>query len=240
MARERRKQSSAAEIRSRLTDSYSGQFVAIGDFPDLPPSAVASTFSRMSHSGDLKRVQKGLYYMPEQTELGPTTYTAGEAFMRLVKEPVFPAGTAAANTLGFSTQNPMRPVLATPAHNIPTVLGDAIVYPRRPDAWKKLASNEGAVLSFLRDRGKYSELTSEQTCAKLLDTFHDEPALFKKLVDVAESEPARVRAMLGAIGEALGEDKTLLDKLKATLSPFSKYDFGTLSALKYAKYWQAQ
>ncbi|MEX2560398.1 MAG: hypothetical protein WD403_10815 [Pirellulales bacterium] len=57
---------------------------------------------------------------------------------------------------------------------------------------------------------------------------------------MAETEPPRVRAMLGAIGEQLGKSERALKSLRASLNPLSRFDFGNLSELSYAHQWQAK
>ena len=51
---------------------------------------------------------------------------------------------------------------------------------------------------------------------------------------VAKHEPPRVRAMLGALGEDLGKDRKLLEALKSSLNPLSRFDFGILAAIESA------
>jgi hypothetical protein len=46
--------------------------------------------------------------------------------------------------------------------------------------------------------------------------------------------------MLGAIGEQIGKRNALLRRLKATLNPFSRFDFGLLAGLPHARGWQAK
>ena len=53
-------------------------------------------------------------------------------------------------------------------------------------------------------------------------------------------EPTRVRAMLGALGEELSMSSRLLDEMRGSLNPLSRYDFGRLESLRYAKQWQAK
>jgi hypothetical protein len=60
------------------------------------------------------------------------------------------------------------------------------------------------------------------------------------LLKVADSEPPRVRAMLGAIGKQLGVGAAVLKRLKTSLNPFSRFDFRLLSGLKYANHWQVK
>ncbi len=63
---------------------------------------------------------------------------------------------------------------------------------------------------------------------------------FKHLLQIAISEPPRVRAILGAIGQELGYSEKQLINLRKSLNPLSKFDFGRLIALKYASQWQAK
>ena len=65
---------------------------------------------------------------------------------------------------------------------------------------------------------------------------------YDRLLKVAATEPPRVRAMLGALGEALGNKARAraLERLRASLNPLSRYDFGILTALPAARAWQAR
>ena len=74
---------------------------------------------------------------------------------------------------------------------------------------------------------------------KLLDYFR-EPGRFERLLKVAPSEPPRVRAMLGAIGQQLGQPESRLSALRKSLNPLSRFDFGTLAVLAHAREWQAK
>ena len=82
-------------------------------------------------------------------------------------------------------------------------------------------------------------MPSEETVEKLLEYFR-EPGRFERLLKVAPSEPPRVRAMLGAIGEQLGQPESVLAELRESLNPLSRFDFGILAALAYARQWQAK
>jgi hypothetical protein len=62
---------------------------------------------------------------------------------------------------------------------------------------------------------------------------------FERLLSIMPPEP-RVRAIVGAIGKGLGKPRAVLDRLRASLNPLSRFDFGVLSALKHAKPWQAK
>ena len=67
-----------------------------------------------------------------------------------------------------------------------------------------------------------------------------EPGRFERLLKIAFSEPPRVRAMLGAIGQQLGYPQKPLLALRKGLNPLSRFDFSILSGLAHAKEWQAK
>jgi len=64
--------------------------------------------------------------------------------------------------------------------------------------------------------------------------------MFERLVAIAHTEPPRVRAMLGALGQELGYSVELLQRLRGLLNPYSRFDFGKLSTLRYAREWQSK
>jgi hypothetical protein len=157
------------------------------------------------------------------------------------RKSVFPAGIAAANLLGFTTQNAARIELATDGLSLSRLfLGkDALVHTRRPAAWRTLSEMDAALLDFLRNRGVSCELPPEDMVERLLEYFR-EPGRFERLLEAAPSEPPRVRAMLGAIGEQIGQPESALAELRESLNPLSRFDFGILAALAYARRWQAK
>ena len=46
--------------------------------------------------------------------------------------------------------------------------------------------------------------------------------------------------MLGAMGQELNMPTRTLDRLRRSLNPISRFDFGRLRALRHAKEWQAR
>src|SRR5262249_51568678 len=154
---------------------------------------------------------------------------------------LFPSGLAAANLLGFTTQVPKQGELATSALSLPRKLvgKDTLIHTRRPETWANLSETDAALLDFLRHGAKFSELTREETVSKLLALL-SEGGRLGRLVRIADSEPPRVRAMLGALAERLGTKRSALRHLRASLNPLSRFDFGLLQALPNAAAWQAK
>jgi hypothetical protein len=214
----------------------------LADFSGLPFTAVAQALSRLSRQGVIERLGKGLYYRSRPTAFGPSR--PNRTLLRslpLPRKGVFASGVGAANLLGFTTQTPARVELATDGLSLPRqIVGqEAIVHTRRPESWRKLSETDAALLEFLRNRGAASELPPEQTVAKLLGYFREHGRL-KRILEVAESEPPRVRAMLGAMAQELGLPSRRLAALRKSLNPLTRFDFGVLTALAHAKEWQAK
>jgi hypothetical protein len=71
-------------------------------------------------------------------------------------------------------------------------------------------------------------------------TLLGDQAMYERLARAALSEPPRVRAMLGAIGQELHVSPKTLQQLRDSLNPLSRFDFGGLGALRHAREWQAK
>jgi Family of unknown function (DUF6088) len=209
------------------------------DFKGLPASAVATALSRLSREGTLRRAGKGVYYRPVQTSFGLSIAPASVAAAQTLRAPVQPAGLSAANALGLTTQNPGKPVFATSAPKAPTALRGATVHTGRPNERAKLSAEEGAILEILRERARSSDLPAKETAQRLGAAISDVDS-FARLTTAALAEPPRVRAMLGALGEELQMSPTLLARLRASLNPLSRFDFGPLRVLGAADKWQAK
>lgn len=197
--------------------------------------------SRLFRQGLIQRLGKGLYYRPRQTTFGKSKPNISQLHSLLIHKAVFPAGNAAANLLGFSTQNAAKIEIATTSLSLPRLIigKETIIHTRRPESWKELSDKDAAILDFLRNGGSTSELSPEETIRKLIEHFQ-EPIQFERLLQVAESEPPRVRAMLGAIGQQIGHPESQLSILRKSLNQLSRFDFGNLALLKYSKQWQAK
>ena len=212
------------------------------DFRSLPFEAVAQALSRFTRQGLLERLSKGVYYSARKTALGKSRPNPA-AIQKLAsrRTAFFPSGIAAANRLGFTTQTTRRPEVATTANSLPRKLvgSTTIVHTRRPAAWATLSETDAALLDFLRRGGATSELSREETVRRTLSLLSEKDR-FKRLLKVADFEPPRVRAMLGAIGQQLGKSRGALRRIRDSLNPFSRFDFGLLAGLPHAHLWQAK
>lgn len=232
----------AAETVRRRIDRGGERLWRLEDFRDLPFPAVAQALSRLARAGEIERLSKGVYYRSRKTAFGrsrPNPAAIRQLATR--KGSFFPSGIAAANLLGFTTQSASRGELATSASSVPRKLvgPDAVVHTRRPEAWSRLSETEAALLDFLRHGGRTSELSPEDTIRRTLMLL-SEQGRYRRLAEVAEAEPPRVRALLGALGERLGGHPKALAQLRESLNPLSRFDFGLFAGLPNAKAWQAK
>jgi len=212
------------------------------DFRDLPFMAVAQALSRLTRQGRLERLSKGVYYSSRNTAFGKSRPNPA-AIQKLAsrRQTVFPSGIAAANLLGFTTQTAKKNEVATSALSLPRKLvgSDTMIHTRRPEAWARLSERDAALLDFLRRAGRTSELSPEETTRRTIMLL-SEKGHFERLLRIAASEPPRVRAMIGAIGQQLGKNRRALRRLRNSLNPFSRFDFGLLAGLRHARDWQAR
>jgi hypothetical protein len=228
-------------VRSRIKRSGE-RLWRLEDFRDLPFAAVAQSLSRLTREGALERLSKGVYYSGRPTAFG-RSLPSPASIQKLASrhKNVFPSGIAAANLLGFTTQTARRNEVATSGLSLPRKLigSETVVHTRRPEAWAGLSDTDAALLDFLRRGARTSELSPKETVARTM-TLISGRGCFERLLKVADSEPPRVRAILGAIGQQIGKKSAPLRRLRASLNPFSKFDFGLLATLPSAKYWQAK
>jgi hypothetical protein len=212
------------------------------DFREFSFMAVAQALSRLKREGELERLSKGVYYRTRETAFGMSRPNPAAVRNLVAKhKTVYSAGLAAANLLGFTTQLAKRGEIATSGLSLPRKLvgSDTLIHTRRPEAWASLSNEDAALLDFLRRGGRTSELSPEETTRRTLKLLA-KPGRYERLIKVAQSEPPRVRALLGAIGEQLGKSTAQIRQLRNSLNPYSRFDFGLLSVLDHAAYWQAK
>ena len=191
--------------------------------------------------GTIERLSKGVYYRARMTSFGkslPNPAAVQELASHQTR--VFPSGIAAANLLGFTTQTTRNHEVSTTAGSLPRKLmgSEAVIHARRPAPWTTLSDADAALLDFLRRGGRHSDLSPKDTVARTLFLF-SERGRFERLLNVADSEPPRVRALIGAIGEDIGKKPRRLASLRRTLNPLSRFDFGLLAGIPSAQHWQA-
>ncbi|MCE5323161.1 helix-turn-helix domain-containing protein [bacterium] len=234
----KQERSVASAVREAISQSTDRVWVYT-DFNGMPPAAVSQALSRLYREGLVKRVRKGVYYRPKQTVLGESKVSPAALISKLLPSDARPTGYTAARVLGLSTQVPVEPSYAVSKSKAPASVAGVKVTVRRPVSSICIDTREAAILEFLRERGTTSERSPEETVRRLLHIIK-EPGVFAKLAEAAMQEPPRVRAMLGALGQEARIRKPELVTLRSSLNPLSRYDFGRLRCMRYAKEWLAK
>lgn len=151
----------AAQIRRRIARKPKGQPFASKEFLSLGSrAAVDQTLSRMAKAGEIARVTRGMFVVPQQSKYAgpvpPAPEKVAAAMVAAAGETIAPHGAEAARRLGLSTQTPMRPVFYTSGPSRRFRLGNLVVAIKHVTP-RKLAlagKPEGEALSALWYLGK--------------------------------------------------------------------------------------
>ena len=143
------KDSTSEQVADLVSALPEGSFVAVRDVGGSR-SAVESAFSRLCAAGDVLRVRKGLYWKGTTTPLGMSPPRIDEVALRLGGRGSGPAGVAAANWLGLTSQVPATFLAAVPGRTQAPCPG--VRFTQRPidRLLHSLTPDEVAVLEVLR------------------------------------------------------------------------------------------
>jgi hypothetical protein len=104
-------------------------------------SAVDQALSRLHRSQDLVRISRGVYARPVEGRFGtrpPAPAKVVEAISQVTGEVIASHGAAAANTLGLSTQVPVRPTYLTSGPTRQIKVGSQVLQLRHAPPWQLL------------------------------------------------------------------------------------------------------
>jgi hypothetical protein len=227
----------------RFLLEHPGEIVRPDGVPNVSPAAASKSLSALVKEGHIQRVRKGFYYVPKSTILGKSRPSAGMVAEEVVRGRARTTGVSAAHALGLTTQVTSRPEVVLYAAALPKSAGAALVHLRQRGTPDNLPLMEAALLEVLRDRGRHSELSPEETVNRVLSVIKDVGAMVRnlqRLRTAALQEPPRVRAILGALLHHGGYPESLWRPLRKSLNPLSRFDFGAFKALPNALEWQAK
>lgn len=242
MAKRRRSESVADKIQKRILLGGYDRLWTFQDFLDIASSTatgVAAALSRLSRSGALRRVRRGVYYRPKKTAFGESQPNP-ESVVKVLLHNRNAVRTGEFNRLGLTTQmsNTLTSASSRPIR-IKGVRGVPLRFVSRPLSEQRgIRDEERTVLDSLRDIDKIPDTTPEKTISRIVHLLKRGELDFGRLAKFALSEPPRVRALLGAIGEEAGVSSASLTKLRRSLNPISAYRIaGASTALKNSPAW---
>lgn len=143
-------ESVAGAVRRRVERARPGTFFRRRDFEGTD-RAVESALSRLVAEGELVRVRRGLYWRGKTTRFGMTHPSVLETAVAVGGPGTGPAGVAAAQLLGLTTQVPATVEVAVPGKVPDPMRG--VRFRSRPYSRRerRLTPVEVAVLEVLRD-----------------------------------------------------------------------------------------
>lgn len=176
----------AEQIEARIREKEPGWCFSPKDFMDLAGrDALDQAFSRLSRSGRIRRIGRGLYDVPRYSELlkttvGPSPHQAAEAIARKHGWRIQPTGANAANQLHLSTQVPGQIYYLSDGPTKTIKVGRFSIRFKHK-APKDLISNplSALVIQALKYLGR--EQVDEQTIRKVREQLTDEQT--RQLID---------------------------------------------------------
>lgn len=162
-------------------------------------AAVDQTLSRLAERGQLLRAGRGVYLLPITSRFGtraPSVEQAVEALASQRGEVIVSSGAAAANSLGLTTQVPVRSVYLTSGRTRKMSLGKQIVELRHAPRWQLTMAHRpaGQAVRALAWLGPERAESALQTLKRKLP-----PAAFSELVAAAPQLPTWLARSVGKV-----------------------------------------
>ena len=162
-------------------------------------AAVDQALSRLAERGRLLRAGRGVYLLPVTSRFGtraPSVEQAVEALAAQRGEVIVSSGAAAANSLGLTTQVPVRSVYLTSGRTRKMNLGKQIVELRHAPRWQLAMAHRpaGQAVRALAWLGPERAESALQTLKRKLP-----PAAFSELVAAAPQLPTWLARSVGKV-----------------------------------------
>lgn len=162
-------------------------------------AAVDQALSRLTERGQLLRAGRGVYLLPVTNRFGtraPSVELAVEALAVQRGEVIVSSGATAANSLGLTTQVPIRSVYLTSGRSRKMSLGKQIVELRHAPRWQLALAQRpaGEAIRALAWLGPEGAETALKTLKRRLP-----PAAFSELVAAAPQLPTWLARSVGKV-----------------------------------------
>lgn len=162
-------------------------------------AAVDQALSRLAERGQLIRAGRGVYLLPITSRFGtraPSVEQAVEALASQRGEVIVSSGAAAANSLGLTTQVPVRSVYLTSGRTRKMSLGKQIVELRHAPRWQLALAHRpaGQAVRALAWLGPERAESALETLKRKLP-----PAAFSELVAAAPQLPTWLARSVGKV-----------------------------------------
>lgn len=168
-------------------------FKHLGNLP-----TIERVLSRLVLSGEIKRIRRGIYYIPETSRWGevpPSQSNIIKALSRAYETDFIPDGANALYQLGLTQQVPMKQVYLTDKQISPITIGKTIIEFKKVSS-KKLSGAKSGVSSYLSAieyLGK-EETQQEDTKLKIANIMNKQIA--KELEKASQLRAAWIREVV--------------------------------------------
>jgi predicted transcriptional regulator of viral defense system len=206
--------------------------------------AGSKALSRLVDKGIIKRARKGYYYKPKVSVFGEQK-PREDVLLSLYlfeknKQVAYITGTRLYNRLGLTTQVPSSIRVASLDKQVKGKVGNVVIKPAK--SYVKVTSDSIKYLELLdviKDLNTIPDLQKNDGLVYLKKVIYNfETTELKKLITYGIAYPPKVRALLGALLEAMNVDTTNLSLLKKSINPSSSYEYGiTSKMLSTANSW---
>jgi hypothetical protein len=193
--------------------------------------SAAKALERFQKKGLIKKVSKGMFYIPEKTvfgELGPSSNKIFEKYLfEDGKRVAYETGYSLYNKLGLTTQMAFRIKVATKKSLIK--INQGLLQVSSVKSYVDITEENYQLLGLLdvlKDINRIPDCSVKQAVKRMNAIIKGLSLKEKKeLIRYAFFYPARVRALLGAILENMNLNLNL-NELKSSLNPLTKRKIG--------------
>lgn len=194
--------------------------------------AGSKALSRLVDKGVIKRARKGYYYKPKVSVFGEQK-PREDVLLSLYlfeknKQVAYITGTRLYNRLGLTTQVPSSIRVASLDKQVKGKVGNVVIKPAK--SYVKVTSDAIKYLELLdviKDLNTIPDLQKNDGLVYLKKAIYNfDTTEIKKLVTYGVAYPPKVRALLGALLEAMNVDTANLSLLKKSINPSSSYEYG--------------
>lgn len=199
--------------------------------------AASKALSRLVDKGTIKRAKKGYYYKPKVSLFGEQK-PREDVLLSLYlfdknKQVAYITGTRLYNRLGLTTQVPTSIRIASLDKQIKGRVGNVVIKPAK--SYVKVTADSIKYLELLdviKDLNTIPDLQKSDGLVYLQKVIYNfDTTEIKKLVTCGAAYPPKVRALLGALLEAMRIEATVFSILKKSINPSSSYEYGINSKM---------
>ena len=219
-----------SEVKRKIQRLPKGEIISLGNFRKFAnKKAVTFALSKLKRSGDIERLEKGKYYVPENSKfgiLGPSDRSIVETLLREV-EGGYVSGLSSYNKLGLTTQIPNEITIVGKRYGRKTSIGKLkIKYVRRRTPIRK--KENIAILQILdavNDLKRIPDTPTTEVLKILKKEIQSLPLSVKKeMINVSRYYRPFVMALIGEIFEEEGIKE--VQKLRSLINPLTVFKVG--------------